>query len=77
VTRSAALLVHVGLSSGRWLLPWIGVLLVSISLAYAVNTAVVAGSTNEALATTASVGPASANADRCAVHGWTCLERTQ
>jgi hypothetical protein len=34
MTRSAEL-AHVGLSRRRWLLPWIAVLLVSATLAYA------------------------------------------
>ncbi len=39
MTRTCAL-VHVCLRSGRWLLPWMSVLVVSAALAYAMNTAV-------------------------------------
>jgi hypothetical protein len=42
MTRSAAL-ARVGPSSRRWLLPWIAVLLVSATLAYAMNSAIAGG----------------------------------
>jgi hypothetical protein len=34
---------HIGLSTARWLLPWIAVLFVSVTLAYAVTSAVHGG----------------------------------
>jgi hypothetical protein len=34
---------RVDLKSGRWLLPWIGILLASATVAYVVNSAVVGG----------------------------------
>jgi hypothetical protein len=40
MTQSAAL-ARVGLSRRRWLLPWIAVLLVSATLGYATNSAIV------------------------------------
>jgi hypothetical protein len=39
MTRSAAL-ARIGMSSGRWLLPWIAVVLVSATLAYAMSSAI-------------------------------------
>ena len=42
MTRSAAL-ARIGLSSGRWLLPWIAILLVSAALGYAMSSAIAGG----------------------------------
>jgi hypothetical protein len=42
MTRSAAL-ARIGLSSGRWLLPWIAILLISATLAYAMTRAIAGG----------------------------------
>ena len=43
MTRSPAV-VHVGLRSGRWLLPWVVIAFVSIGLAWAMNNAAIGGS---------------------------------
>ena len=46
MTRSP-LFARIGLNSARWLLPWIAVLFVSISLAYAMGSAIRGSSTND------------------------------
>jgi hypothetical protein len=43
MTQSLAL-VQVGLRIGRWVLPWVAVVFVSASLAYAINGAIAGGS---------------------------------
>ena len=43
MTHSLAL-VHVGLRIGRWILPWVAVVFVSATLAYAINGAIAGGS---------------------------------
>jgi hypothetical protein len=43
MTHSLAL-VLVGLRIGRWILPWVAVLFVSVTLAYAINGAITGGS---------------------------------
>jgi hypothetical protein len=42
MTHSLAL-VQVGLRIGRWILPWVAVVLVSATLAYAINGAIAGG----------------------------------
>ncbi len=43
MTHSLAL-VQVGLRTGRWILPWVAVVFVSATLAYAINGAIAGGS---------------------------------
>jgi hypothetical protein len=43
MTHSHAL-VQVGLRIGRWILPWVAVVFVSVTLAYAINGAIAGGS---------------------------------
>jgi hypothetical protein len=95
MTRSP---LRVGLRTGRWLLPWIGVFFVSATLAYAMGGALAGGLSAgghapvSQIATTTDTVPGTATLersrsiaapadpayvrgpDRCAVHGWTCLE---
>ena len=65
MTHSLAL-VQVGLRIGRWILPWVAVLLVSASLAYAINGGIAGGASagdqrlpaQVAVSTGAATGPA-------------------
>jgi hypothetical protein len=65
MTHSLAL-VLVGLRIGRWILPWVAVVLVSATLAYAINGAIASGSSardqrgdlHVAVSTGAAAGPA-------------------
>ena len=43
MTRSLTL-VQVGLRIGRWILPWVAIVFVSVTLAYAINGAIAGGS---------------------------------
>jgi hypothetical protein len=43
-TTQSLALVHVGLRIGRWLLPWVSVVFVSSTLAYAINASIAGGS---------------------------------
>jgi hypothetical protein len=80
---SPALLMRVG----RWLLPWIAVVLVSASVALAMTSALVNSrppaqdhlqGANAAVATAESVDPSAGHpSDRCAVHAQTCLHDAQ
>jgi hypothetical protein len=63
VPRTPAL-VHSGLRNGRWLLPWLSVLLVSAALTYAVNTAVIDSRVTPDRRVVVSVTPAAADLSR-------------
>src|SRR5713101_465996 len=43
-TTQSLALVNVGLRIGRWILPWVAVVFVSATLAYAINGAIAGGS---------------------------------